>query len=510
MGDGTPLSVSDLEETEVADWFAGRADTVIGTACARVYLAGDQAFKVKRRVDLGYLDYSTLDLRQWALERELRFNRAAASDIYRSVRRVTRQPAGGLEFDGSGAVVEYALEMRRFDETAVLAAQPWAVDGALAEALGREVAALHARAELRPQGGGAKALKFTIDSNAHLLRQMKARLGADLVDALIVATEREFQRQEPLLDARRVGGFSRHCHADLHLGNILLENGKPVLFDCIEFNDVLSDIDMQYDLAFLLMDLDFRRRRDAAVRVQSAYLDEAARREGDDLRSGMLCLPLMLSVRAAVRAHVQAHSGDDVAAIAYLKAALEHLTPAAPSLTAVGGLSGTGKTTFARLIAPGLGAAPGAVVLRTDEIRKRLMGVAPDAPLPDTIYSPAYYAKVYEALLDEAQSLIAAGRAVVMDATFIQPGLRGRVEHLARELGVAFRGVWLEAEPAILAQRISGRADDASDATAATLQMQLDLDVGDINWSKVDATGPAAESAQAWASHHIPSQEFKC
>ena len=495
--------MSDPEENEVADWFAGRADTVIGTACARVYLAGTQAFKVKRRLDLGYLDYSTLDLRQWALERELRFNHAAASDIYRSVRRVTRQSGGGLEFDGPGAVVEYALEMRRFDETAVLAAQPWAVDGALAEALGREVAALHAGADHRPRGGGAKALKFTIDSNARLLSQLKARLGLELVETLVSATHREFRRQEPLLEARQARGFARHCHADLHLGNILLEHGKPVLFDCIEFNDVLSDIDVQYDLAFLLMDLDFRRRRDAAVRVQSAYLDEAARREGDELRSGLACLPLMLSVRAAVRAHVQAHSGDDAAASAYLKVALEHLTPAAPSLTAVGGLSGTGKTTFARLIAPGLGAAPGAVVLRTDEIRKRLMGVAADARLPNAIYSPAYYAKVYDALMDEARLLILAGRAVVMDATFIQPELRMRVQGLAQELDVVFRGVWLEADPALLAQRIGGRFGDASDATASTLQMQLDLDVGEINWSKVDAAGPAADSAEAWASRHI-------
>ena len=332
--------MTDSQEAEVADWFAGQAQTTIETACARVYLAGERAFKVKRHVDLGYLDYSTLDLRHWALERELRFNRAAASDIYRAVRRVTRAAQGGLDLDGPGEVVEYVLEMRRFDETAVLAAQPWTVDGPLADALGREVADLHAKADLRPQGGGGKALKFTIDSNAHLLRQMTSRLGTDLVEAVIAATDHEYRRQEPLLDARRDAGFARHCHADLHLGNILLENGKPVLFDCIEFNDVLSDIDVQYDLAFLLMDLDFRRRRDAAVRVLSAYLDQAARVLGADLHAGLAALPLMLSVRAGVRAHVQAHSGDDAAAIAYLNAALDHLTPQPASLTAVGGLSG--------------------------------------------------------------------------------------------------------------------------------------------------------------------------
>lgn len=495
--------MTDSQEAEVAEWFAAQAQTTIETACARVYLAGDQAFKVKRHLDLGYLDYSTLDLRHWALERELRFNRAAASDIYRAVRSVTRSTRGGLDLDGPGEVVEYVLEMRRFDETAVLAAQPWAVDGPLADALGREVADLHAKADLRPQGGGGKALKFTIDSNAHLLRQMTSRLGADLVEAVIAATAREYRRQEPLLDARRVSGFARHCHADLHLGNILLENGKPVLFDCIEFNDVLSDIDVQYDLAFLLMDLDFRRRRDAAVRVLSAYLDQAARVEGGDLHAGLAALPLMLSVRAGVRAHVQAHSGDDSAAIAYLNAALDHLTPQPASLTAVGGLSGSGKTTFARLIAPGLGAAPGAVVLRTDEVRKRLMGVGSKAELSQGVYSPALYAQVYEAMLGEARALIAAGRAVVLDATFIQPDLRARVEALARQAGVVFHGVWLDADPAVLAARIDGRQGDASDATTATLRMQLDLDVGRMDWTRIDATGPAAESAQAWAAHYV-------
>ena len=156
--------------------------------------------------------------------------------------------------------------------------------------------------------------------------------------------------------------------------------------------------------------------------------------------------------------------------------------------------------TFARLIAPGLGAAPGAVVLRTDEIRKRLMGVPVETALSSAVYSPAFYAQVYEALIGEARELLAAGRSVVVDATFIQPELRGRVEALAREAGVPFHGVWLEADPEILAPRIEGREGDASDATVATLRMQLDLDVGEVAWRKVDASGPAADSAEAWVA----------
>ncbi|MCG9915733.1 MAG: AAA family ATPase [Phenylobacterium sp.] len=497
--------MTDPEEVEVAAWLEGQAERRIDTACARVFLAPDRAFKVKRRLDLGYLDYSTLDLRRWALDRELRFNRAAAPDIYRSVRAITRAADGGLEFDGRGEAVEYALEMRRFDENAVLAAQPWAVDGPLADSLGRTVAGFHAGAALRPEGGGGRALKFTIDSNTHLLRQLAPRLGADRVEAVIAATEVAFSRHEALLNARVLGGFARHCHGDLHLGNILLEDGRPILFDCIEFNDTLSDVDVQYDIAFLLMDLDFRRRRDAAVRVLSAYLDEAARHFGPELWDGLATLPLMMAVRAAVRAHVWAHTGDDPAAIAYLDAALAHLSPPPARLLGVGGLSGTGKSTFARLVAPGIGAAPGAIVLRTDEVRKRLMGVAPDSRLPASAYGPGFYEQVYDTLFSEAGQALAAGRAVVLDATFIAPDLRRRAEALATRYGVAFDGVWLEAPAEILAERINARHGDASDATVDTLRKQIDQEVGQINWVRIDASGSADEAAEAWSHLQTPA-----
>ncbi len=487
------------EEAEVAAWFAARSEpNPIETACARVYLAGDTAFKVKRRVDLGYLDFSTLGQRRWALERELAFNRATAPDIYRGVRRVTRAADGRLELEGFGVTVEYALEMRRFDEHMVLSARPDLVDAPLSDSLGRLVARVHAEAPVRPEGGGLANLKYTIDSNAHLLRGMADRLGVAEVEAVIADTYAELDRRADLLEARRTAGFSRHCHGDLHLGNIVLENGKPMLFDCIEFNDVLSEIDVLYDLAFLLMDLDFRDKRRAAAHVLAAYFDEAARTWGQPLRDGMALLPLLLSVRAVVRAHVCGNSGKDAEARAYLAAAAAHLRPAPPQLVAVGGLSGSGKTSFARAAAPYLGASPGAVVLRTDEVRKRLLGVAPDARLPDSVYSPAFYADVYDTLFADARSLLAAGRAVVLDATFIQPELRARPQALAAEARVPFRGVWLDAPAEVLADRIAHRTGDASDATVATLKMQLERDVGEVAWTKVDATRVVDDNVRAW------------
>ena len=488
-----------MREQEVAGWFGERADQTIETSCARVFLVGEAAWKIKRPVNFGFLDYSTLELRRWALERELSFNRAAAPDIYRAVRRLTRAPDGGIEIDGPGETVEFVLEMRRFDEQGVLAAQPWAIDDALEDSLGRTVARFHAVAPPRPQGGGVNALSYTIRSNANLLRGLAPRLGAQTVERLIAETDRALDALGPLLDRRVTDGFARHCHGDLHLGNILVEDAVPILFDCIEFNDTLSDIDIQYDLAFLLMDLDFRRRRDAAGRVLNAYLDEAARNFGEGLWTGLAALPLMLSVRAGVRTHVQAYSGDDEAARAYLATAIEHLAPRPVSLVATGGLSGSGKSTFARVCAPGLGSAPGAVVPRTDEIRKPLVGVPSLQRRPAEAYTPQMSARVYDQLFADAALTLAAGRSVVLDAVFLKPEERARAEALAQSAGVAFQGVWLEAPPEVLRSRVAARVNDASDADVAVLDTQLSRSTGEIDGRRVDSVSAFEDEARALA-----------
>ena len=490
------------DEAAVDAFFTALGERRIETACNRVYLAGDTAWKVKRPVDLGYVDFTTLERRREAAEREIAFNSPAAPDIYRRVHTVTRS-GDRLELDGGGPAVDYVVEMRRFDEGSVLSARPGSVDGSLAEALGREISRLHAVAPLRPEGGGADGLAYTIDSNAHLLTGLADRLGRDAVEAVIATTAGRFADAAGVLEARRRAGFTRRCHADLHLGNILLEDGRPVLFDCIEFNDRLSDIDIQYDLAFLLMDLDFRNRRDAACRVLDAWLDEAARREGEGLREGLAVLPLLLSVRAVVRAHVEANSGHDEGGRAYLAAALRHLHPEPPRLFAVGGMSGTGKTTLARAVAPQLGASPGAVVLRSDEVRKRLSGVAPTDRLPPGAYAPGMSDRVHAALFAEATSLLAAGRSVILDATFLDPEHRGAAADLADRLGLPFAAVWLEGTPEVLKTRLAGRSGDASDADVQTLEQQAKRDAGSIAWprlrAELDAT-PAALDVFARAS----------
>ncbi len=493
------------QEAEITAWLKGQSERSIDTACAHVFLAGDVAWKLKRNVDLGYVDFSTREKRKWALDRELAFNKPAAPDIYRAVRSITREAGGGLAFDGAGRAIEYALEMRRFDDSAVLAADPSVIDGDIAEALGRTIAGFHAAAPLR-LSGGITALEWTINSNAGLLRALKAQLGSTRVETMIEATHAEFKRQRPLLAARTEAGFARRCHGDLHLANILLENGAPVLFDCIEFNDLLSDLDVQYDLAFLLMDLDFRERRDAGVRVLSAYLDQAARSFGSALWDGLAALPLMLSVRAAVRAHVSMHAGDIEISKAYVDAAIAHLAPAPPALSAVGGFSGTGKSTFARAIAPALGASPGAVVLRTDEVRKRLAGAGPVDRLPPEIYTAEFYARVYDTAFAAARALIKAGRTVVLDATFTEPALRARAEALAAELDVPFYGVWLEAPADVLEARVGARVGDPSDATLEVLHDQIaGCNASAVTWARVDAAQPTAQAAATWLAASVAS-----
>jgi aminoglycoside phosphotransferase family enzyme/predicted kinase len=476
----------DAALAEVMAWLRAQADQVIETHIAAVFLIGPHAYKIKKAVDLGFLDFSSRDQRAWAVGRELDFNRRTAPDVYLAVCRVTRQADGGLAFDGKGETLESVLCMRRFDPDAVLSNTPHRVTGDFAEGLGRQVARLHAGAKTGE--GDSGALDYVVASNAAHLRDLAPQLGKAAVEQLIAATDAEFARRRAALDSRAAAGCLRHCHGDLHLANILEEGGQAVLFDCIEFNDTLSQIDVLYDLAFLLMDLDFRGQAAGASRVLNGYLDEAARHFGQAALEGLALLPLFLSVRAAVRAHVNGHAGDTQTARAYVQAAIAHLTWPRPTLHAVGGLSGSGKSTVSRALAPTLGAPPGAVILRSDEIRKRLWGQGPSETLPPEAYAASQSERVYGAMMQEAAVALAAGRPVVLDAVFLKPEERAAAEAVGAAVGVAFDGQWLEAPAEVMAQRVAARTGDASDAGVEVLNEQLERDPGPMSWRRVDAS----------------------
>lgn len=464
------------------------AEKRIDTPISAVFLYTDKVLKLKKAVDFGFLDFTTLDQRRWAVGRELSMNRETAPDVYRAAHAIVQTKDGFVlaPFETPDAV-DYVLEMRRFDETAVLAERPELVDGALADQLGRAIARFHVGAKLGAVGGGAAGSRYVMDSNASLMRGLKVVLDQTMVERTLAATEAAFERVQSLLDQRLKDGFVRACHGDLHLGNIVLEGERAILFDRIEFNDRLIEIDVLYDLAFLLMDLDFRGRRGEANRAFNAWLDEAARGFGDGLFTGLSALPLFLSIRAAVRCHVSGHNNAPEASRAYLAAAEAHLQPHPPQLIAVGGLSGSGKSTVSRALAPTLGGAPGAVVLRSDELRKRLWGCDPLTPLPPQAYGPGESDKVYAELRRLAGLCLAAGRSVILDAVHLKAEEQAAAEAVARAHGVPFQGLWLDAPADVLRDRVGARTGDASDADLAVLEGQLRAGPPPTAWRRVDA-----------------------
>ena len=466
------------------------------TPIAKVFVFSGRVLKLKKPVDFGFLDFTSRDKRAWAIRRELDFNRRTAPDVYRQVHAVMAEPGGFCLVEDDEAAeqaVDFVLEMRPFETSHILANHPQRIDGELAERLGREVARVQAAAPQASKDRGAAALDYVLRSNAEQLRSLRDRLGREAAERLIGDTRAAFDQLAPLLDARRDAGFVRRCHGDLHLGNIVVEDGRPILFDCIEFNDVLSEIDVGYDIAFLLMDLAVQDRPQAANRVLNAWLDEAARSLPLARLEGLRALPLFQSVRAAVRTHVCAHGGEHDAAQRYLRAAQDHLHRPAPRLVAVGGLSGSGKSTFARALAPSLGASPGAAVLRSDEIRKRLFDAAPTDRLDRSAYTPEVSQQVYALMLQEAQAALAGGMSVVLDAAFLQLHERESAESLGAAVSAPFHGFWMQAPQQVLRERLRARTGDASDADEAVLERQLTEDVGELRWRQVDAAAPTRD-----------------
>ncbi len=460
----------------------------IETHISIVFLAGERAYKLKRAVRYSYVDYSTAVLREKYCRVELELNRRTAPEIYLRVRAITRDAAGVLAFDGAGEAVDFVLEMRRFAQEDLL--DRLADTGRLTPGLMRDVtdaiAAFHDAAEVVPGFGGAAAMRAVIAGNAENLAEAAPLLERDVAQAVSDAALAALERVAPLLEARKAAGRVRRCHGDLHLRNLCLVEGKPLLFDCIEFNEEFSCIDVLYDLAFLLMDLLHRGMAGAANAVCNRYMD----RTGD--WGGMALLPLFISVRAAVRAHVLVAQYRKTSAPetleearAYLALAGEVLKSQVPFVLAVGGVSGSGKSTVAAALAARLGMAPGARVIRSDVLRKRIYGVAPEVKLPVAAYDSGTTALVYAAMWEQGAQVLAAGYPVILDATFLAAAAREAARVLAARAGVGFCGVWLEAPMAALEGRLAGRKFDASDADVAVMRGQA-VD-GVVDWLRVDA-----------------------
>jgi hypothetical protein len=468
----------------------GAPVTRIDTHAAVVFLAGQRALKIKRQVRFPFLDFSTLQKRKTACEAELTINGAFAPALYRRVLPVTREANGSLALGGEGTPVEWVLEMSRFDETQTLdrLAEAERIDADLADALGRAVAAAHAAARPVADFGFADRLAEVIEQNEQELLGFAALFDQADVNALTARSREALARLRPLLTAREGEGLVRRCHGDLHLGNIVLIDDAPVLFDAIEFDERIATTDVLYDLAFLLMDLIERDLVPAASTVLNRYLAETRRPSDLD---ALAALPLFMATRAAIRAKVTAARAAQ-SARAYFALAQQLIDPPSPRLIAVGGLSGTGKSVLARALASAVPPLPGAVVLRSDVERKALFGVAETEPLPPDAYRMEATRRVYALLGEKARRVLAARHSAVVDAVFARADERADIEAAAG--GAPFQGLFLTADLATRIARVGSRSADASDADADVARAQEDYALGELSWEQVDGSGTPDET----------------
>jgi aminoglycoside phosphotransferase family enzyme/predicted kinase len=444
-----------------------------------------------------------LDKRKAACASELEVNRAFAPQLYRRIVPITRETSGELALDGTGEPVEWAVEMKRFDENKTLdrLAERNRLSDALTQKLAVAVAAMHERAKSIEPNSWIEAVGGFIIENTTAFKQYGDLFPVHLINLLEQHSLAAFARLRPLLSARGAQNLIRRGHGDLHLGNVAIIDGEPVAFDALEFDPIIAAGDVLYDLAFLLMDLVERGLPRAANNVLNGYFSAARRIEDCD---GIAALPFFMSLRAAIRAKVTAarlalvtaEDKDKIARTAktYFKLALDLLTPVKPIIICVGGLSGTGKSVLARSLAPVLPPAPGALLFRSDVERKALHGTAENDHLPPDAYRPEVTERIYRILTDKMARVARAGHSAIVDAVFATAEERAAIETAAAEAGTDFHGLFLLADLPTRLSRVGSRGPDASDADAAVAKKQEDFVIGDVTWEIIDASGSPEET----------------
>jgi hypothetical protein len=468
----------------------------IDTHASAVFLEAGRALKIKRAVRLPFLDYSTLERRKKACEEELKVNVANAPELYRRVVAITHCDAGGFEIGGPGKPVEWAVEMARFDERQTLdvIAHAGTICPALADDLADVILQSHARAPRSNGDTWLSSISSIIDRNTARFHSTDW-LDTAAADQLDSRSHDVLASLQVILRRRAAEGFVRRCHGDLHLANIVLINGKPRLFDAIEFDPVIATTDIFYDLAFPLMDCLHFNNAAAANVILNRYLTESS----IDHLGGLGALPLFLSMRAAIRAHVLFTRGDRAVrdnaaprdAKSYFDLACRLIAPESPRLIAIGGLSGTGKSVLARRLASQIEPPPGAVIIRSDVTRKHMFGVNAQNALPAEAYEEGASKQVYQTLFAMARQALSNGYSVVLDAAFLKPTERDAAACLAEDCRVGFVGLFLEASLDVRLARITNRRHDASDATREVAHQQESVATGIVDWRLVDASGTA-------------------
>ena len=451
---------------------------LVETHISWVILTGEYAYKVKKPLDLGFLDFSTLARRQHCCEEELRLNRRLAPQIYQEVVGIggsAQAPVYGAE-----PAIEYAVRMHQFDgggQFDRLLAQG-RLDGTMIEATARCAAEFHAQIDTHPPAplGSPEQVWQPMADNFTQIRALPLGMAQDRrLAELEQWSQTQYQGHRQLLQQRLEDGFVRECHGDMHLANMAWLDGEALIFDGIEFSPALRWIDIISEVAFAVMDLEQHRRPELAWRFLNVWLEHS----GD--YAGLALLEFYLVYRAMVRAKIAAIrlsqlEGDDPQRGAlrseldsYLALAQRFTQPRQPKLLICHGPSGVGKTVLGMALLAQLGG----IRLRSDVERKRLHGLTAQQRGEQALYQPEITEQTYRHLAEVAQGLLQQGRTVLVDATFLDPGERGRFRQLAAQLGCPFQILSFQASEATLRQRLMARREDASDANIAVLEKQL-------------------------------------
>ena len=453
---------------------------LIETHISWVLLTGDIAYKFKKPVNFGFLDFSSLEKRRYYCFQELTLNRLLAPKLYLDVIPIYGT-ADAPNLKGSGAVFEYAVKMREFPQSARL-------DRVLArgelerthiENLTRQISAFHARidraAEESPWGK-SEDIYATVKENLPIIRHLSKDFAAD-IDLITQWLDNQYQTLRPIFDKRRQTGFIRACHGDMHLENMALLENEIVIFDGIEFNDSFRWIDIASEIAFLIMDLHSRQKPQLAAQFLNAYLEQSGDYEGVTTLHFYLVYRALVRAKVAVLHLMQSQNLQEKQQLeqtcrAYIQLAAVYTKPPQPFLLILHGFSGAGKTT----VSEGLLTELSAIRLRSDLERKRLFGLSPNERGTAKIYSAEAGWQTFQRLAELSRCLLQAGFPVIMDATFIKQTIRQIFWQIAQNLNLPFAILSVQTETTILYERVAKRSQenhDASDADAAVLRQQL-------------------------------------
>jgi aminoglycoside phosphotransferase family enzyme/predicted kinase len=459
---------------------------LIETHISWIILTGDFAYKIKKPVDFGFLDFSSLEKRHLYCREELRLNKRLAPDLYLAVVSINGTPEKP-ELDGKGDAFEYAVKMRQFPPASQLdhvlergELQPGQLD-----AVARLIAEFHqgvSCADVNSDYGDPAHVHQPVEENFIQIRQhIPSDEYLESLAELQRWSETRFAEIKSIFEKRKIDGFIRECHGDMHLSNLAWHHDAPLVFDCIEFNPNLYWIDVINDVAFLVMDLQDRQQTHLAYRFLNTYLESTGDYPGiATLRFYLVYRAMVLAKVHAIRARQTADNPEKQRQLAegfanYMRLGKSYIYESKPRLIITHGLSGSGKSTVTGQLLEQLGA----IRIRSDVERKRLFDIRPEENIEvghgEGIYSARATQRTYDRLAELAGTIIDAGYPVIVDAAFLQFAQREPFRKLALEKQVPYVIVEFTTAVDTLRQRISDRKGDVSDANLAILEKQISV-----------------------------------